>query len=176
MEMNRWEHIMGKGSLVNMVHTKRMHSGKCEKEIDQRRQTLPKQRRRKWDDKAVEGVLIRYDDATKGYWILDPKTNRTWVSCCVKIVEKAGLEKCIAAPEPEGELEREIMTSQPKEGVLANLDRPEEEKLPAAASNQVSDVEEDWNLSEDEGLILPATKTRIITLVCAGRRPARTSV
>ncbi|KFD60150.1 hypothetical protein M514_27678 [Trichuris suis] len=122
---------------------------------------VPKQRRRKWDDKAVEGVLIGYDDATKGYRILDPKTNRTWVSCSVKIVEKAGVEKCIAAPEPEGELERELMTSQPKEGVLANLDRPEEERLPTAASNQVSNVEEDRNLSEDEGLILPATKTLI---------------
>ncbi|KFD60147.1 LOW QUALITY PROTEIN: hypothetical protein M514_27675 [Trichuris suis] len=122
---------------------------------------VPKQRRRKWDDKAVEGVLIGYDDATKGYRILDPKTNRTWVSCSVKIVEKAGVEKCIAAPEPEGEVERELMTSQPKEGVLANLDRPEEERLPTAASNQVSNVEEDQNLSEDEGLILPATETLI---------------
>ncbi|KFD46273.1 hypothetical protein M513_12861 [Trichuris suis] len=34
--MNRWEHITGKGSLVEMAHTKRMHSGTCEKGIDQR--------------------------------------------------------------------------------------------------------------------------------------------
>ncbi|KFD46268.1 hypothetical protein M513_12856 [Trichuris suis] len=37
--MNRWEHITGKGSLVVMAHTKRMHSGTCEKEIEQRTQT-----------------------------------------------------------------------------------------------------------------------------------------
>ncbi|KFD64789.1 hypothetical protein M514_23001 [Trichuris suis] len=39
MEMNRWEHTTGKGSLVKMAHTKRMHSGTCEKDTDQRRQT-----------------------------------------------------------------------------------------------------------------------------------------
>ncbi|KFD66829.1 hypothetical protein M514_14102 [Trichuris suis] len=39
MEMNRWEHITGKGSVVDMAHTKKMHSGTCEKESDQRRQT-----------------------------------------------------------------------------------------------------------------------------------------
>ncbi|KFD56652.1 hypothetical protein M514_02328 [Trichuris suis] len=39
MEMNRWERIAGKGSVVNMAHTKRMHSGTCEKETDQWRQT-----------------------------------------------------------------------------------------------------------------------------------------
>ncbi|KFD63435.1 hypothetical protein M514_08600 [Trichuris suis] len=39
MEMKRWEHITGKGSLVKMAHRKRMHSGTCEKEADQRRQT-----------------------------------------------------------------------------------------------------------------------------------------
>ncbi|KFD56757.1 hypothetical protein M513_02434 [Trichuris suis] len=34
----RWKHIAAKGSLVKMAHTKRMHSGTCEKEIDHRRQ------------------------------------------------------------------------------------------------------------------------------------------
>ncbi|KFD64441.1 hypothetical protein M514_23465 [Trichuris suis] len=39
MEMNRWERITGKGSLVNMAHAKRIHSGTCEKETGQRKQT-----------------------------------------------------------------------------------------------------------------------------------------
>ncbi|KFD68228.1 hypothetical protein M514_19490 [Trichuris suis] len=67
------------------------------------------------------------------------------------------------------------MTSQPKEGVLANLDRQKRKgcqqlrriryrtlrRTGGCQQNQVSNVEEDRNLSEDEGLILPATKTLI---------------
>uniref|UniRef100_A0A5S6Q1Z4 Integrase catalytic domain-containing protein n=1 Tax=Trichuris muris TaxID=70415 RepID=A0A5S6Q1Z4_TRIMR len=73
---------------------------------------VPKQRRRKWDDKAVEGVLIGYDDATKGYRILDPKTDGIWISRSVRIVKKAEPKECATALEPEGELERGRMISQ----------------------------------------------------------------
>ncbi|KYN16082.1 Copia protein [Trachymyrmex cornetzi] len=41
---------------------------------------ISKQRRRKWDDKAEEGVLVGYDGNTKGYRILDLKTSRIWIS------------------------------------------------------------------------------------------------
>ncbi|KYQ53232.1 Copia protein [Trachymyrmex zeteki] len=47
---------------------------------------IPKQRRRKWDDKAEEGVLVRYDGNTKGYRILDPSTNRIWINRSVRII------------------------------------------------------------------------------------------
>ncbi|KFD64403.1 hypothetical protein M514_23427 [Trichuris suis] len=47
---------------------------------------LPEQKRQKWDDKAVEGMLVGYDDPTKGYRILNPETGRTWVSRSVKII------------------------------------------------------------------------------------------
>lgn len=48
---------------------------------------IPKQKRRKWDDKAEEGVLVGYDGNTKGYRILDPNTNRIWISRSVRIIE-----------------------------------------------------------------------------------------
>jgi len=48
---------------------------------------VPKQRRRKWDDKAEEDVLVGYDENTKGYRILDPNTNRVWINRSVRIIE-----------------------------------------------------------------------------------------
>lgn len=48
---------------------------------------VPKQKRKKWDDKAEEGVLVGYDGNTKGYRILDPNTNRVWISRLVRIIE-----------------------------------------------------------------------------------------
>lgn len=48
---------------------------------------IPKQRRRKLDNKAEEGILIGYDANTKGYRILNPSTNRVWISRSVKIIE-----------------------------------------------------------------------------------------
>ncbi|KYN00239.1 Copia protein, partial [Cyphomyrmex costatus] len=48
---------------------------------------IPKQRRKKWDDKAEEGVLVGYDGNSKGYRILDPSTNKIWISRSVRIVE-----------------------------------------------------------------------------------------
>jgi len=49
---------------------------------------IPKQRRRKWDDKAKEGVLIGYDGKTKAYRILNPETNQVWISRSVRIIER----------------------------------------------------------------------------------------
>lgn len=48
---------------------------------------IPKQKRKKWDDKAEEGVLVGYDGDTKGYRILNPKTARIWISRSVRIIE-----------------------------------------------------------------------------------------
>lgn len=48
---------------------------------------VPKQKRRKWDDKAEEGVLVGYDGNTKGYRILNPNTDRVWISRSVRIIE-----------------------------------------------------------------------------------------
>uniref|UniRef100_A0A5S6QQU2 Integrase catalytic domain-containing protein n=1 Tax=Trichuris muris TaxID=70415 RepID=A0A5S6QQU2_TRIMR len=129
---------------------------------------VPKQRRRKWDDKAVEGVLIGYDDATKGYRILDPKTDGIWISRSVRIVEKAEPKECATALEPEGELERGRMISQPITNTRPNLNRTEEEEeeevveeeeedIGITAPKQESDVEENRNPSKDEGLVHSAT-------------------
>jgi len=48
---------------------------------------VPKQKRKKWDNKAEEGVLVGYDGNTKDYRILNPKTNRIWISHSVRIIE-----------------------------------------------------------------------------------------
>ena len=48
---------------------------------------IPKQKRKKWDDKAKEGILVGYDGDVKGYRILNPETNKIWVSRSVRIIE-----------------------------------------------------------------------------------------
>lgn len=48
---------------------------------------VPRQKRRKWHDKAEEGVLVGYDGNTKGYRILNLKTNRVWIARSVRIIE-----------------------------------------------------------------------------------------
>ncbi|KRZ49861.1 Retrovirus-related Pol polyprotein from transposon TNT 1-94 [Trichinella nativa] len=48
---------------------------------------IPKQKRRKWDNKAREGVIVGYGGTTKGYGLLNPTTNETWISRSVKIIE-----------------------------------------------------------------------------------------
>jgi hypothetical protein len=48
---------------------------------------IPKQVHRKWDDTATVGVLVGFDTAAKGYRILNPKTNKVWVSHSVRIIE-----------------------------------------------------------------------------------------
>jgi len=49
---------------------------------------IPKQKRRKWDDKAEEGVLVGYDGNAKGYRILNPRTSRIWISRSIRIIEQ----------------------------------------------------------------------------------------
>lgn len=48
---------------------------------------VPHELRKKWDDCAVIGILVGYSTTTKGYRILDPKTNKVTVSRSVRIVE-----------------------------------------------------------------------------------------
>lgn len=50
---------------------------------------IPKQKRRKWDDKAEERVLVGYAGNAKGYRILNPRTNKIWISRTVRIVESS---------------------------------------------------------------------------------------
>jgi hypothetical protein len=47
---------------------------------------VPKQVLKKWDDKAMVGVLVGFHTAAKGYQNLDPETNKVWVSCSVRII------------------------------------------------------------------------------------------
>lgn len=48
---------------------------------------IPKEKRQKWDSKAEEGVLIGYHGNKAGYRILDPHTDKVWVSRSVEIIE-----------------------------------------------------------------------------------------
>uniref|UniRef100_A0A5S6QZG6 Integrase catalytic domain-containing protein n=1 Tax=Trichuris muris TaxID=70415 RepID=A0A5S6QZG6_TRIMR len=48
---------------------------------------IPKERRRKLSQNALEGVLVGYGNTTKGYRLLDPKTARVWYSRSARIVE-----------------------------------------------------------------------------------------
>lgn len=48
---------------------------------------IPKEKRRKLDDKAQEGVLVGYHGGTAGYRILDPATDEIWISRSVKVIE-----------------------------------------------------------------------------------------
>lgn len=62
---------------------------------------VPKQKRKKWDDKAEEGVLIGYDGSTKGYRILDPKTAKVWISRSVRIIESGAKHRVLVDSTPE---------------------------------------------------------------------------
>lgn len=59
---------------------------------------IPKEKRRKWDYKAEEGVLIGYHSDKADYTILDPKTSRMWISRSVKIIETEA-ETRMSSPE-----------------------------------------------------------------------------
>lgn len=48
---------------------------------------VPKEKRKKFDDKAEVGILIGYHGDTAGYRILNPATNKVWISRAVKIIE-----------------------------------------------------------------------------------------
>ncbi|KRX63669.1 Copia protein [Trichinella sp. T9] len=66
---------------------------------------IPKQKRRKWDNKAREGVIVGYGGTTKGYRLLNPTTNETWISRSVKIIEDDSHMKNESAV-PKGAIER----------------------------------------------------------------------
>ncbi|KRX38752.1 Retrovirus-related Pol polyprotein from transposon TNT 1-94 [Trichinella murrelli] len=66
---------------------------------------IPKQKRRKWDNKAREGVIVGYGGTTKGYRLLNPTTNETWISRSVKIIEDDSHIKNESAV-PKGAIER----------------------------------------------------------------------
>ncbi|KFD47312.1 hypothetical protein M513_11822 [Trichuris suis] len=51
-------------------------------------------------------MVVGYDDATKGYRILDPETGRTWISRSVKIIERTERKEDEAVAEQEGEMEK----------------------------------------------------------------------
>ncbi|KRY11615.1 Retrovirus-related Pol polyprotein from transposon TNT 1-94 [Trichinella patagoniensis] len=66
---------------------------------------IPKQKRRKWDNKAREGVIVGYGGSTKGYRLLNPRTNEIWISRSVKIIEDDSHIKNECAV-PKGAIER----------------------------------------------------------------------
>jgi hypothetical protein len=69
---------------------------------------VPKQVHKKWDDKAMVGVLVGFDTAAKGYRILDPEINKVWVSRSVHIIESVeGTLPSDNSPEPEVEVKTE---------------------------------------------------------------------
>lgn len=55
---------------------------------------ISKQKRRKWNDKAEESMLVGYRN-TKVYRILDPSTNQIWISRSVKIIEHNSNQPCL---------------------------------------------------------------------------------
>ncbi|KRX50952.1 Retrovirus-related Pol polyprotein from transposon TNT 1-94 [Trichinella murrelli] len=66
---------------------------------------IPKQKRRKWDNKAREGVIVGYGGSKKGYRLLNPRTNEIWISHSVKIIEDDSHMKHESAV-PKGAIER----------------------------------------------------------------------
>ncbi|KRZ94303.1 Retrovirus-related Pol polyprotein from transposon TNT 1-94 [Trichinella sp. T8] len=66
---------------------------------------IPKQKRRKWDNKAREGVIVGYGGSKKGYRLLNPRTNEIWISHSVKIIEDDSHMKHERAV-PKGAIER----------------------------------------------------------------------
>lgn len=68
---------------------------------------IPKEKRRKFDDKAQEGVLIGFDEHSKGYRILNPKTKQVWISRSVRIIEQTGNPRNV---KPKGEISTQLST------------------------------------------------------------------
>jgi hypothetical protein len=69
---------------------------------------VPKQVHKKWDDKAMIAVLVGFDTAAKVYQILDPETNKVWVSHSVRFIENVkGTLPSDNNPEPEAEMRTE---------------------------------------------------------------------
>ncbi|KRY42280.1 Copia protein [Trichinella spiralis] len=66
---------------------------------------IPKQKRRKWVNKAREGVIVGYGGITKGYRLLSPTTNEIWISRSGKIIEDYSYMKNESAV-PKGAIER----------------------------------------------------------------------
>ncbi|KRX47242.1 Retrovirus-related Pol polyprotein from transposon TNT 1-94, partial [Trichinella sp. T9] len=66
---------------------------------------IPKQKRRKWGNKAREGVIVGYSGSKKGYRLLNPRTNEIWISHSVKIIEDDSHMKNESAV-PKGAIER----------------------------------------------------------------------
>ncbi|KAL1234498.1 Retrovirus-related Pol polyprotein from transposon RE2 [Trichinella spiralis] len=66
---------------------------------------IPKQKRRKWVNKAREGVIVGYGGITKGYRLLSPTTNEIWISHSGKIIEDYSHMKNESAV-PKGAIER----------------------------------------------------------------------
>ncbi|XP_003381516.1 putative copia protein [Trichinella spiralis] len=66
---------------------------------------IPKQKRRKWVNKAREGVIVGYGGITKGYRLLSPTTNEIWISRSGKIIEDYSHMKNESAV-PKGAIER----------------------------------------------------------------------
>jgi hypothetical protein len=66
---------------------------------------VPEQVHKKWDGRAMIGVLVGFDTEAKGYRILDPKTNTLWVSSSLCITESVrGTLPSDNSPKPEGEV------------------------------------------------------------------------
>ena len=90
---------------------------------------VPKEKRKKFGDRAKEGVMIGYSDTIKGYRILDPNTDRIWHSCSVKVVET---DKIVSQhvgttnQQPEGDLQKwiPISLSRDEEQTLLNPEMP----------------------------------------------------
>ncbi|OUC43869.1 integrase core domain protein [Trichinella nativa] len=66
---------------------------------------IPKQKRRKWDNKAREGVIVGCGGTKKGYRLLNPRTNEILISHSVKIIEN-DLHMKHESAVPKGAIER----------------------------------------------------------------------
>ncbi|KRZ71003.1 Retrovirus-related Pol polyprotein from transposon TNT 1-94 [Trichinella papuae] len=108
---------------------------------------IPKQKRRKWDNKAREGVIVGYGSTTKGYRLLNPTTNEIWISRSVKIIEDDSHMKNESAV-PKRAIERlreyEDIPKLLKKEDNVNIEDifgPQQEELPGEGESMKNDIE-----------------------------------
>lgn len=119
---------------------------------------IPKQLRRKWDDKAVVGVLVGFDNVTKGYRILNSTTNKTWVSRSVRIIEKPN----------QNSFNSQLMKDKESEGVTKTeinvneiLHRNNDEKLDYSEElNVYPETGNDLQMTEPDKCYIPINTLR----------------
>lgn len=107
---------------------------------------IPKEKRKKWDVKAEEGIFVGYCDNTKGFRIWQPKTNKITVSRDVVFNERDELEADTLVPKHSTENSSTLIRFvQPK----VNFDLNSLEATSIENSSVLSDTSTIVNMSSD---------------------------